>query len=452
MQTDSVSTVPFLIRTHWRYTFWTKITFSFLAEDRKDFESGYYQVDSGSLGGCEAGKNIQVILPFRRIGLQPGFINHAVFLHGFEISSQRYNADTMSPFEIQIADSSTNTSGITVLITVTTVTQVQSLHISYVAWISTKLSLVSGNFTYEPADGVFEIAHSPSDNIGRNYARIHGLTGFIINHNYQNISFSTTWTGTKFIFDLGLSQKLTQYFSFTYLFFIGSECGSCPGYEFVSNGVCVETCPPGSYPTVEKTCITCGDGYYWDGSGCIKLCPTGQTLNVARNLCECPLGTSWTGSVCLNCTFGRIYNPNTKLCDCPIGTRWNGYSCLKVDPCKGGKEWNVYTFTCECPIGSVWNGTFCVRQKVCAGGSYLDKETNQCVCSDGSIMRNGYCQPSPCSGGQTWNGVSCVCDEGYNWNGSVCLLCINGQKWNAVAKSCLCEVNYVWNGNFCERQ
>lgn len=71
-----------LIRTHWKYTQWNKISFSLLAEDRNDFEIGYYQVDSGSLGGCEAGKNINVLLPFRSTQFYAN-VNHNVFLHGF---------------------------------------------------------------------------------------------------------------------------------------------------------------------------------------------------------------------------------------------------------------------------------------------------------------------------------------------------------------------------------
>lgn len=60
----------------------------------------------------------------------------------------------MSPFEIQIADSTTNSSGIIVLITVTTVTQVHALHISYIAWISTRLNMVAGNYTFDPTLGM----------------------------------------------------------------------------------------------------------------------------------------------------------------------------------------------------------------------------------------------------------------------------------------------------------
>ena len=36
LHTDSVSTVPFVIRTYWSYTRWTQISFSFIAEDRHD--------------------------------------------------------------------------------------------------------------------------------------------------------------------------------------------------------------------------------------------------------------------------------------------------------------------------------------------------------------------------------------------------------------------------------
>ena len=56
LQTDSLAFIPFVIRTQWAYTRWTKIIFSFLAEDRTDIESGYYQIDSGLLASCISGK------------------------------------------------------------------------------------------------------------------------------------------------------------------------------------------------------------------------------------------------------------------------------------------------------------------------------------------------------------------------------------------------------------
>jgi hypothetical protein len=94
-KSDSLSYVPLLVRTHWRYTRWRKISFSILVEDRTDLESGYYQVDTGSLGNCETGKSIQVILPTIAAS---NYTNHKIFLHGFEISTQLYSPDERSPF------------------------------------------------------------------------------------------------------------------------------------------------------------------------------------------------------------------------------------------------------------------------------------------------------------------------------------------------------------------
>ena len=88
------------------------------------------------------------------------------------------------------------------MISATTITQVHSVHISYVAWseVST-LNIISGKYLYEKSPG-FDISHTPTSNIGRNYARIFGITGFIINIKNQNYIFETVWTGSKFHFNL----------------------------------------------------------------------------------------------------------------------------------------------------------------------------------------------------------------------------------------------------------
>ena len=183
-------------------------------------ESGYYQVDSGSLGGCEPGKTIHVMMPFRNTN-NTGSLHHNIFLHGFEISSQYYSAEEKSPLEIQVVDTRTNSSGIAVFLSVTTITQVHAIHISYVAWSVTDLNLVSGKYHEQVVD-FLEISHIPEQNVGRNYARIFGLTGFVINNNNQEIIFSTNWSGSKFIFDFDISTPFLSYISFEYIFFLGS--------------------------------------------------------------------------------------------------------------------------------------------------------------------------------------------------------------------------------------
>lgn len=99
-----------------------------------------------------------------------------------------------SPYELQLTASSTNMSGIAVTLSVTTITQVNSIYISYIAYQATNLKVIEGFFTYDVNDGK-GFTSTPSPPIPRNYARIYGITGFIINYNRQNIYFGTEWTG-----------------------------------------------------------------------------------------------------------------------------------------------------------------------------------------------------------------------------------------------------------------
>ena len=404
-KSDSLSYVPLLVRTHWRYTRWRKISFSILVEDRTDLESGYYQVDTGSLGNCETGKSIQVILPTIAAS---NYTNHKIFLHGFEISTQLYSPDERSPFEIQIIGSKQNSSGISLMLSVTTITQVQAIHVSYVSWYSTNLTMVTGDFAEDIMEYA-EISHIPEANIGRNYARIFGFTGFVINHDNQALSVATQWTGSKFVFNLEESQMLMSYLSFEYIFFLGSECSDCPNYPFVFNGTCRQYCPEGYHATGENICIDCGDGHYWNGTACVKECPSGQFLNLALNECECPAGLHWNGKICLSCPGGKIFNPERNVCECPEGTRWNGFGCATIETCTDGREWNVFKFMCECPQNSFWNGTFCVKIVTCRNGQIPDGN-NGCMCPSGTHWNGEWCEPHGCTGGQTWNGNTCVCE------------------------------------------
>lgn len=58
------------------------------------------------------------------------------------------------------------------------------------------------------------MSHTPTSNIERNYARIYGITGFIMKNNQQDYHFRTVWTGSKFHFDLDENTPSTIYLSF----------------------------------------------------------------------------------------------------------------------------------------------------------------------------------------------------------------------------------------------
>ena len=189
-----------------------------------------------------------------------------------------------SPYEIQLSASSANVSGIAVTLSTTTITQVNSLYISYVAYQESSLRIASGNYAYDPKNGEGFI-HAPKVLIPRNYARIFGITGFIINFANQNIYFDTEWTSFEFHFKFDLGEQFAQYLSFEYLFFVGSECQDCAGYPYSYNGTCVNICPPNYFLSIDNVCLTCGEGRFWDGKTCNISCPKGQFFNTLTNKC-----------------------------------------------------------------------------------------------------------------------------------------------------------------------
>ena len=99
------------------------------------------------------------------------------------------------------------------LLSVTTITQVHTVYISYVAWRTTDLKIITGRYAAS-IEGKVEISHIPESNVGRNYARIFGLTGFIVNRQNTEFIFNTHWTGAKFVFDFEVNIPFTKYISF----------------------------------------------------------------------------------------------------------------------------------------------------------------------------------------------------------------------------------------------
>ena len=77
------SVISFVIRVQWKYTKWNLISFSFFIEDHQDIESGYYQIDSGSLSGCRINQDIQIFMPYRNQFQSYKPITHTLFVHGF---------------------------------------------------------------------------------------------------------------------------------------------------------------------------------------------------------------------------------------------------------------------------------------------------------------------------------------------------------------------------------
>ena len=311
------------------------------------------------------------------------------------------------------------------------------------------LKVDSGSFLYDATVSGSALAISPVPAISRSYARIYGISGFILNYNAQRLTFNTAWDGFAFSLSFGSSSSLVQYLTFEYLFFSGSLCSNCPGYPLEANGTCVNFCPIGSSNSAMNICIFCGEGRNWNGSVCILSCSSGQFLNTTTNECQCPPSLNWNGQICVSCNSnGKVWVESSQSCECPIPFRWNGYGCANIAPCTGGQIWDVYSYSCQCASYQYLNNGVCTNIPVCIGGQVLSNY--QCVCQNNYVWNGATCNYTPCIGGQVWTGSNCVCSAGLHFNGTMCLECINGQIWNASTLNCVCDSGFKWNGQLCE--
>lgn len=73
--------------------------------------------------------------------------------------------------------------GIAITVSVTTVTQVQTLFVSYIAFGSDLENIFIGNYTYDTYVPSAVLTHVPSVSLRENVGDFYGFNGFIINNN-----------------------------------------------------------------------------------------------------------------------------------------------------------------------------------------------------------------------------------------------------------------------------
>lgn len=104
------------------------------------------------------------------------------------------------------------------------------------AFQKTSLAAIGGSFVYDVTeDPNAAMLFNPQDPIPMNFARIFGLTGFLINFNTERISYKTEWDGITFTFGFSNINSL-KYYSFSFIFFTGSVCSDCTGFPIEYNG------------------------------------------------------------------------------------------------------------------------------------------------------------------------------------------------------------------------
>lgn len=331
VNSDSFGVIPFVVRTHWGYTKWTKLTFSFLASASDKIAAGYYQVDTATLSSCISGKQIFAFIP-TNLGSNKWIAQ--TFLNGFEITSVNPKNTYFTPYEVQVVIQSISTQGLTLLISTTSATQIHSLFISYVAFDPTLANVKSLSNVYDKYVGLTSSSNKIPFDATNAPIMFGGITGFILGNTGSAFKLDVDWNIDSNSIDVATGSKY-YYLSYGGVAFVGGPCGYCTGYSINYNGNCVASCPPSSYYN-GVTCVTCQAGEVWDGSKCVAkpvvpttptnptnpTSPTNPTNPVNPVIITCPAGTYWDGQQlrCLPCLTGCATCVDCYTCNsCSLG-------------------------------------------------------------------------------------------------------------------------------------
>jgi hypothetical protein len=71
------------------------------------------------------------------------------------------------------------------------------------------------------------------------WARIYGISGFIINSNTFDIKFDGGDYYNSSIFSIKINNYW-KYFSYEYIFFLGGICSDCEGFNIFYLGDCIK--------------------------------------------------------------------------------------------------------------------------------------------------------------------------------------------------------------------
>ena len=483
-----LNSISFQVRTPWKLGQFSKLTVSFMAENRNDIELGSRVIDSAFVGGCGQ-KSQQFSFNFGRAqSITPTTVVR-LFLNGISEST-----NGGSPFELRLTSLSPNSQGVTFTLTINGASNIDSIYLSYLVYDSSSFAIPSTDGTFERA-AVYnlitqQLANNRINNF--NYA-LYGLSGFEFSSQYAP-SFSAKIDNNLLLTVTGL-KNVQSYLAVSYILIRGS-CSSCSNYPYLSGTNCVQNCPQG-FPQ-NGVCPTavlppvCPAFSTYNGSTCVCV---QNYFNISGSCQQCPPGTNYNGYQCVQsggfCPQNSFFNLSTNQCQCstnfynisgvcqqcPPGSQWNGYQCSQFGgQCPANANINPLTGRCECipnyyiingacqqcGPGTQWNGQYCAPfqpQVNCGANSFFNGSINQCQCNPNYYNISGSCQQ--CQPGSQWNGQMCAQVNPPNPSGpgiscpygSNCVLfCSNylNTVYNPSNNQCVCSSNTFFIQGTCQ--
>ena len=148
----------------------------------------------------------------------------------------------------------------------------------------------------------------------------------------------------------------------------------------------------------------------------------------------CPDNTIFNG---VNCQCRDGFYPISGQCQrCPNGQYWNGQHCSpSTGSCSNGFLWDRSRYSCiyitRCNANEYWDGVNCVCNQ---GYFWIDGSCQECppgTVFDGKKCNRG--QDQRCRGPYSYfNGYSCVCIPGYWALTDGCVTCPPTHEWSGI--------------------
>lgn len=478
----ALNSISFQVRTPWRLSQWSKLSISFMAENRNDLQLGSRRIDSAFIGGCGP-RSQQMSINFdQAINVSPSTVVR-LFLHGVSSSSNGGSA-----FELRLSNVAPNAQGATFTTSINGASNADHFYISYLVYDSNSFGIPSTDGVFERTAVFSQISQSLANNRITTFSyALYGLSSFEFSSQYAP-HFSVAINSSLFLNVNGLAN-VQSYLAVSY-FLVQGSCSSCPSYPYLNGANCVQNCPQG-FPLngICQSAPTCPAFSTWNGTACACI---QYFYNISGVCQQCPPGTTYNGYQCIQgptiCQQNAFFNTTINQCQCnvnfynisgvcqqcPQGTQWNGYQCVQgAGPCPLNANFNPQIGRCECifgyypinnlcqqcPPNTQWNGVSCALLNpppiVCGSNSFLNTSINQCQCVVNFYNISGVCQQ--CAPGSQWNGYTCApffpppvpCGANAVYNTSINQCQCTANYYNISGSCQQCPSGTQWNGQTC---